>query len=166
MGNCLVHQERVIKIMKLDGKILEHKSPLQVHRVLSEFPGHAIADALPVTRHLPPHATMEGGHLYFLLPLPPPPPLLPVDDRDSKVSAMVVEEDGSHGSSRVVRIKLVVTKKELREMLRKGGVSADEMIASVMKRPEAADSAEDHASDGYRGWKPILESIPEGTDSS
>ncbi|XP_073158719.1 uncharacterized protein [Henckelia pumila] len=127
MGNLLVLQEKVVKVMKVDGKILEYKTPIQVHQVLSEFSHHAISDQLPVLKHMHPYAEMIRGHLYYLLPLPvSPPPVKHKKKKTVRFSDNLVDEIGQ--PTGVVRIKLVISKQELQTMLREGAVSVDEMI--------------------------------------
>ncbi|KAL5206376.1 hypothetical protein ABZP36_034585 [Zizania latifolia] len=59
----------------------------------------------------------------------------------------------------VVRVKLVVSKQELKKMLlHKEGISLDDMV-SLMQKQEADDQLQD----GCRGWRPALQSIPEGS---
>ncbi|KAK6126396.1 hypothetical protein DH2020_039846 [Rehmannia glutinosa] len=139
MGNCIVLQEKIVRVMKTDGKILEYKSPIKVHQVLSEFPHHAISDKLPVIKHLHPNTEMLQGHLYYLLPLPVPP-------------QPDVLELGDGGENGVVRIKVVISKQELQAILSNGGVSVDDVISKVQKKDDLVIS---------KGWSPTLESIPE-----
>ncbi|KAA8516722.1 hypothetical protein F0562_016772 [Nyssa sinensis] len=153
----LLDQEKVIKVMKTDGKILEYKAPMKVHQLLSEFSGHAISDALPVVQHLRTEAELLGGQLYYLLPLPVPPPEF--NKKMLRFSNSVVE--GEEGS-RVVRIKLVVSKQELEVMLRKGEVSIDDMISQLQKEKDMNGVAKFDDDGKCKGWKPLLESIPEG----
>lgn len=162
MGNCLVLQEKVVKVMKTDGKILEYKSPIKVHQVLSEFSQHAISDKLPVVKHMHPNAEMLQDHLYYLLPLPVPPQ--PIKKKTKKVVRFSDEilEDATPATG-VVRIKLVISKKELREMLSKGGISVDDMIPKLQKE-ESTIKAESYDGDDdviSKGWSPALERIPE-----
>lgn len=158
MGNCLVLEHKMIKIMKMDGKILEYKAPLQVHQVLSEFADHAISDELPVHRHLPSNTKMQRGRLYYLLP--PPLPSSNIDGEVSNESNPMVEPDQETG---VVRIKMVITKQELKELLAKGGLSVDQLISQLQNKP-STDGVAGDANERYRGWKPALKSIPEGSD--
>ncbi|KAL7247817.1 hypothetical protein ACSBR2_002682 [Camellia fascicularis] len=167
MGNCLVMQEKlIIKVMKTDGKVLEYKAPLKAHQVLSDFAGHAISGTLPVLRHLHPDDNMAGGHLYYLLPLPSPPPAV-AEKKRVRFANPEVEVGQESG---VVRIKLVISKQELEVMLRKGGFSIDEMVYDQLKRKQISlDDQKDHEFDDHvvddddhdDGWKPVLESIPE-----
>ncbi|KAL5710646.1 hypothetical protein ACHQM5_021185 [Ranunculus cassubicifolius] len=142
MGNCLVSENKFVQVMKIDGKILEYRSPLKVHQVVSEFPGHAISESLPVHRHLCSDTNMRSGHLYYLLP-----PLIPTKDvQDAKEPK---QETGP------VRIKIVITRQELKEILAKGVQSVDDVVSQLQNK-ERRDSNRDCS-----GWKPNLHSIPE-----
>ncbi|XP_021908610.1 uncharacterized protein LOC110822737 [Carica papaya] len=162
MGNCLVLEEKVVKVMRTDGKILEYKAPTNVHQVLSEFSGHAISDSFPDFRHLQPDTKLLGGNLYYLVPLP----LARQERKKKKVrfSNPEVEENGGQGSG-FVRIKLVISKQELQELLQKGGEESVHEIVSKIQSKQLRIKEIDHESDGgdtnCRGWKPVLESIPE-----
>lgn len=157
MGNCLVLREKVIKIMKPDGKILEYRAPMKVYQVLAEFSGHAISETASVMEHLRPESKLLGGHLYYLVRLPLPP------KKKKKVRfsdlELVDEADGEPKSktttSSVVRIKLVISKQQLQDMLRKGGVSVGDMVSKLHMDDDNVTHRQ-----GY--WKPVLESIPEG----
>ncbi|KAL2250784.1 uncharacterized protein LOC105174061 [Sesamum indicum] len=156
MGNCLVIEEKTVKVMKTDGKIIEYKSPIKVHQVLSEFSHHAISDKLPVVKHLHPNAEMLGGHLYYLLPLPVPVPApSPKKKKTVRFSDEVVE--GARRAPEVVRIKLVISKQELQAMMGSGGVSVEDVIAQV-QREGSINKIESGDTDR---WLPDLESIPE-----
>ncbi|KAF2307638.1 hypothetical protein GH714_030510 [Hevea brasiliensis] len=139
MGNCLVLQEKLIKVMKPDGKILEYKAPIRVQQVLSDFSGHAISDSLQAFQHLLPDTKLLGGNLYYLVPLPLPSP------KAKKKVRFSIPEDEDKKENRVVRIKLVISKQELQEMLQKEGVSVDSMISQLQdqQRVETVDTSED-----------------------
>ncbi|KAL6870945.1 hypothetical protein ACP4OV_014793 [Aristida adscensionis] len=64
-----------------------------------------------------------------------------------------------------VRVKLVISKQELRRMLvGKEGMSLDDMV-SLLRGGEAAGDDRGGGEQGCcGGWRPALESIPEGTD--
>lgn len=156
MGNCLVLQGNVIKIMKSDGKILEYQAPIKVQQVLSDFCDHAIADSLQAFQHLLPDTNLLGGRLYYLVPLQ-----LPSPAKKKKVRFSIPEDQevkDVQEKTSVVRIKLVISKQELEEMLRKGGVSVDDMVSQLhgQQRVQTVDIP-----DGVNTWKPVLESIPE-----
>jgi hypothetical protein len=60
-----------------------------------------------------------------------------------------------------VRVKLVISKQELKKMLDKEGVSLDDMV-SLVRKEQASDRERPEECCG--GWRPALESIPEGRD--
>ncbi|KAI5664740.1 hypothetical protein M9H77_24063 [Catharanthus roseus] len=160
MGNCIVLQKNVIKIIKPDGETLEYKAPIKVRQVLSEFAGHAISDKLPVIRHLHPEADMIGGREYYLLP---PAPVVPPQTGKSKITFPKPDEAAAQETG-VVRIKLVISKQELKAMLQKGGVTVSNMIPELQNE-EITNGVDSFRADDKMtstGWKPMLESIPEG----
>ncbi|EYU38637.1 hypothetical protein MIMGU_mgv1a020563mg [Erythranthe guttata] len=158
MGNCLVLEEKIVRVMKTDGKILEYKSPIKVHQILSEFSNHAISDKLPVLKHLHLNTEMVQNHLYYLLPLPPPIKTTTTTKTKKKKTVRfsddVIENHENRATGSVVRIKLVISKKELQAMLINGGVSVDDLISNQVQKEESTNG---------RGvsLSPALESIPE-----
>jgi len=58
-----------------------------------------------------------------------------------------------------VRVKLVISKRELKKMLDKQGMSLDDMVVSLMRKETS-----DHEQECCGGWRPALESIPESSD--
>ncbi|XP_057505600.1 uncharacterized protein LOC130788910 [Actinidia eriantha] len=161
MGNCFVKQENIIKVVKTDGKVLEYKAPIKAHQVLSDFPGHAISDTLPAARWLRPDDPLIGGHVYYLLPLQGPPDAV---DKKRVRFASPEREDGGGSTGGVVRIKVVMSKKELEVMLRKGGISLCDLVSHVENK-ESTDQNEEFGGEENigrcEGWKPVLKSIPE-----
>uniref|UniRef100_A0A6N2LFU8 Uncharacterized protein n=1 Tax=Salix viminalis TaxID=40686 RepID=A0A6N2LFU8_SALVM len=159
MGNCLVLQGDAIQIMKPDGKILEYQAPIKVQQVLSDFCDHAIADSHQALQHLLPDTSLVGGHLYYLVPLQFPSPV-----KKKKVRFSIPQDEevkDVQEKTREVRIKLVISKQELQEMLRMGGVSLDDMVSKLhgqqrVKKVDTPDGDGEH-----KGWKPVLETIPE-----
>lgn len=65
------------------------------------------------------------------------------------------EEEG------VVRIKLVLSRQEVEEMLRQGGISRGTMMSLLHREVSKNCSTEKRRSSE---WKPALERIPEGQD--
>ncbi|KAJ7971559.1 hypothetical protein O6P43_009572 [Quillaja saponaria] len=161
MGNCLVLQKNIVKIMKTDGKILEYKAPIRVQQVLAEFSGHAISGAVPVLRHLQPDTRLLGGQLYYLVPVPPPSQKVV----KKKVRFSIPEVLQNEKESGVVRVKLVITKQQLHDMLEKGGISVNKMVDQLQISEKGIDGDGGNmltkTDDGSQGWKPVLESIPE-----
>ncbi|PIN02520.1 hypothetical protein CDL12_24972 [Handroanthus impetiginosus] len=151
MGNCLVLQEKVVRVMKTDGKILEYKFPIKAHQVLSEFSHHAISDKLPVLKYLHPNDELRQGHLYYLLPLP-----VPTKNKNKKKNTKKktvrfsddVRDEPDRGTG-VVRIKVLIKKQELEAILSGGGVSIGDLVSKVQNEESSKE------------WFPALESIHE-----
>ncbi|KAK8489895.1 hypothetical protein V6N13_024964 [Hibiscus sabdariffa] len=159
MGNCLALQEKVIRVMKTDGKILEYQAPIKVQQVLSDFSGHALSDSFSGFRHLQPDAKLLPGLLYYLIPLPSP-------SRKSKKKKVrfsnIPEVKDEQAGPGVVRIKLILSKKELQELVQKG-VSVHDMASHLQsKQSTKGVDISDGDDDNCRiRWKPELESIAE-----
>ncbi|XP_054804280.1 uncharacterized protein LOC129307368 [Prosopis cineraria] len=154
MGNCLVLQENIVKIVKTDGKVLEYKAPIKVHQVLTQFSGHEISESLPVVRHLQPSTKLLRGQLYYLVPPAP-------KAAAKKVRFANPEVESEEEESRVVRIKVVISKKELQNMLCKGGISINNILPLVRDENGEDHDGEDKTDYGCQEWKPALETIPE-----
>ncbi|XP_060184522.1 uncharacterized protein LOC132614156 isoform X2 [Lycium barbarum] len=156
MGNCIVLQEKIVKVVKKDGKILEYKAPIKVHQVLSQFSGHVISNSLQVidNQHLQPDDDLLGGQIYYLLPqLPVQPPPKSAKKKVKFANDQLVEEEVKQ-KTEVVRIKIVITKKELQALLN----SEDGLIkVGDIKSTTIVD---DSTTNGIE-WKPVLDIIPE-----
>lgn len=157
MGNCIVLQAKVIRVIRTDGKILEYKAPMKVYQVLSEFKSHAISDSLPVVQHLHADADMHGGCLYYLLPEPAPPSPKPAK-RKVKFADQVEEEVHQQ-----IRIKLVISKQELKSMLSEEGISLNDIVCHLQNKGRCNDQINRSDDDEVisKGWKPMLDSVPE-----
>ncbi|KAK8540754.1 hypothetical protein V6N13_010367 [Hibiscus sabdariffa] len=140
MGNCLALEDKVIRVMKTDGKILEYQAPIKVQQVLSDYSGHALSDSFSGFRNLQPDGKLLPGLLYYLIPLPSP----------------------SRKSPGVVRIKLILSKKELQELVEKG-VSVHDMASHLQSKQstKGVDMSDGDEDKCIRRWKPELESIAE-----
>ncbi|CAN0847047.1 Uncharacterized protein At1g66480 [Linum grandiflorum] len=160
MGNCMVVEEKVLKVMRPDGKILEYSTPILAHEVLSDFPGQYSALSAVQQHILIPDAKLLGGKLYFLVPIPCSTPQLAVKKKTKKK-----EESEEKSGGGVVRIKLVISKQELEELLKRGGVSMRDMVSHLQGQQQqrmvkkVAEEEEEEENDD--DWKPSLESIPE-----
>ncbi|XP_062112767.1 uncharacterized protein LOC133823932 [Humulus lupulus] len=194
MGNCLVLEEKVIKVVKPDGKVLEYRSPIKTFEVLSEFSGHALSaetttsgSVLLNQHHLKPETRLLGGHLYYLVPVPLPAKKKtmkkvrftePEKEEEKKPEQETTAKINS-SSSKVVRIKLVISKQELQELLKGTGggsvLTVDDMVSKLHSdkkiKLDGSDDCDrfnlDDGDDDYDfqregcNWKPVLESIPE-----
>jgi hypothetical protein len=133
MGNCLVIQDR--KEIKVMS-VVDGEILKTLPPPISK--GHPDADALPAG---------DMGQLYRLFPA-----------AAGKAPSTVPEDQ-----SAVVRVKLVISKQELRRMLGKEdqAVSVDDMVALMRRRSEEQQRQEEISF--CRGWRPALHSIPEGS---
>lgn len=169
MGNCLVlyghnrvscfadvettKKRDIVQILKSDGEIFEFSTPVLVKDVLRKFSGFGIALARKNPLHLPPDFWLKLGSRYHLIPS--------VEELESVEESRVVDkEDG------VRRIKVVITKKQLQDLLSKEVLAAD--ILSVLRSEtyEGDDDDDDDDDSSTRIWKPKLESIPEEHETS
>lgn len=126
MGNCLRSQEKLVQIVKPDGKILEYKASIKVNDVLSEFQGHGLSEKLPVLQYLKPNIDLVAGRLYYLVPLPTQSPRV----KKKKVRFAEPEKVEERENERKhLTIKLVISKQELKEMLENGAVALDELVS-------------------------------------
>ncbi|XVF55731.1 hypothetical protein PTKIN_Ptkin06aG0060400 [Pterospermum kingtungense] len=162
MGNCLVLEEKVIRVMKTDGKILEYQAPIKVQQVLSDFSGHALSDSISGNfQHLQPDSKLLSGHLYYLIPVPSP----SQKSKKKKVrfSNPEVTSDKQESPAGVIRIKLVISKQELQELLQRGVSVHDMASVSRIQSEQSTNGIDtsDDAGDNCRGWKPVLDSIAE-----
>lgn len=76
----------------------------------------------------------------------------------AKAAAAAAAAAAADTAGGVVRVKLVISKQQLKKMLHKDGVSLDDMV-SLMQR-----EASEQEMISCRGWRPALKSIPEGSD--
>ncbi|KAL6905619.1 hypothetical protein ACP4OV_003220 [Aristida adscensionis] len=134
MGNCLVIQDKKeIKIMRVDGS-----------KVVSvPSPSLEVLERRPFAEPLP------GNGISGVLP--------PV----KSPAAVAVAAAADPGAG--VRVKLVISKQELKKMLDKEGMSLDDMV-SLMRREAGDDGRGGEQEDCCGGWRPALESIPEGSE--
>uniref|UniRef100_A0ACD5YKL2 Uncharacterized protein n=1 Tax=Avena sativa TaxID=4498 RepID=A0ACD5YKL2_AVESA len=134
MGNCLVIQDRKeINVMSVVDGEILKALPAPPSK------GDADADALPAG---------DMGQLYRLFPA-------------AAVKAPSAAADDDQGA--VVRVKLVISKQELRRMLGKDeqALSMDDMVTLMRRRSEEQQRQQQISC--CRGWRPALHSIPEGS---
>lgn len=182
MGNCLQSvraelskeiEEQFIKIRKADGRILECRGPLLVKDLLLDHDFHAVVNCENSCHNLSPEYELLPGHIYFLVP-----------NNSSVVSSndggIMFNEKAQEGplkppggkvlleNNGVVRVKLVITKRQLEEMLSKSlsnkKTSIEDMIVAFQSKSQLRESVHEDPSVKpiYSGWRPSLESISEG----
>lgn len=153
MGNCVApckpskglcitdvagKRERVLQVVKMDGKVLEFSTPTIVKDILVNFSGTGIGLSKEASEHLPPNYELKTGKVYYMLPADIS--STPHDDVDIGVK----------------RIKIVITKQQLQDLLTKQ-ISVEDVLLGLEK--QTCDSL-----DSPKNWKPKLESIPEGSE--
>lgn len=143
--------------MKIDGKVLEYKSPTKVNQVLSEFRDHAVSDTMPVLQYLEPNVELKAGHLYHLIPLSTQSPKL--GKKKVRFSEPEVAE-GRESKSSSIRIKLVISKQELKEIVENGVISTDGIVPEPHEEKLGMEELDEHRH-GSKAWEPALRSIPE-----
>ncbi|EOY23688.1 hypothetical protein QUC31_008382 [Theobroma cacao] len=148
-GSCLgavnAKPEKVLQVVKIDGKILEFRAPILVKDVLVKFSGSGIGLSKTVTQHLPLDFELKMGKVYYILPSEDPVGA-PTPERISSVG-------GTQQTGGVRRIKVVIRKQELQQLLTKQ-ISVEEVLAGLEK-------SNGNFVGSPRNWKPKLESISE-----
>ncbi|XP_059434676.1 uncharacterized protein LOC132167683 [Corylus avellana] len=129
---------RVLQVVKMDGKVLEFSTPTTVKDILVNFSGTGIGLSKEASEHLPPNYELKMGKVYYMLPADIS--STPHDDVDIGVK----------------RIKIVITKQQLQDLLTKQ-ISVEDVLLGLEK--QTCDSL-----DSPKNWKPKLESIPEGSE--
>lgn len=145
-------QGEAVKIVKSDGKVLEFTTPTLVKDVLVNFTGFVIGssqDASHHHHHLSPDFELKMGQVYYMLPSPQPPALPPPHS---------FMED-SHKSSNTRRVRIVLTKKQLQQLLAEQ-VSMEELIMQQLEKTTLCSNLESSST-----WKPALAAIPEGNEA-
>ncbi|XP_011043765.1 PREDICTED: uncharacterized protein LOC105139129 [Populus euphratica] len=147
IGSCIriaeANQEKVLQVVKTDGKVLEFSTPILVRDILVNYSGSGIGlTQEDIEHHLPPGYELKLGNVYYILPSAPV--ISPVID---------VREDQASGG--VKKIKVVITKQQLQHLLTKE-ISVEEVLLGLEQKSSSLDSP--------RNWKSNLEPIPEGSE--
>lgn len=134
MGNCLGRceiypglsivvsgmskQSKVVRVVKLDGKIIEFSSPILVKDVLKNFPELHLgaSNEASESEHLCPDYELRAGRLYFLLRS---------QCGSSSNGSSIGNSEMASGSKRV---KIVITRKQL-EMLVSKQISLEDVLS-------------------------------------
>uniref|UniRef100_A0A0C9RS79 TSA: Wollemia nobilis Ref_Wollemi_Transcript_15479_650 transcribed RNA sequence n=1 Tax=Wollemia nobilis TaxID=56998 RepID=A0A0C9RS79_9CONI len=161
MGNCLQTRvfaepcQKLVKVVKMDGKLLEYAPPLLARDVLMEGNNH---DCLLVHSSDVHHALLldqklEGGQIYGLIPSSNDNHLGSESQSKTcnKESIEVEEKDG-------FRVKMVLSKQELKALLSEKG-ARDKLVAELLVKRRIQGEREVCAASGR--WRPCLERILE-----
>lgn len=165
MGNCLVlykpttrscdgaaedKNHKVLKIVKIDGKVLELKSPITVNDLLANFSGFGVSVSESASQNLPSTYKLKVGKKYYLRPFLNSTGII----SPTNTSSPVETEEAAEG---VKRIKVVITKQQLQELLSKQ-ISVEDVLSGLGVGGRTTSSCVDSAS---TCWKPKLEPIEE-----
>lgn len=173
MGNCLdlgrgivmsrEIEEQFIKIKKVDGKILEYRGRLFVKDLLRDYDGHAVSNCESSRSHqLSPEYELLPGQIYYLVPNN----TRDVSSNDGGINNF--NEKGQEGAMKpegdngVVRLKIVITKRQLEEMLSKSLSNKNTSIEDMIVEFQSKSREDPSVKPSYSGWRPSLESISEG----
>ncbi|XP_041013871.1 uncharacterized protein LOC121257069 [Juglans microcarpa x Juglans regia] len=141
---------RVLQVVKMDGKILEFSTPILVKDMMVNFSGSGIGLSKDASENLPPNYELKIGKTYYMLPsLSSGSPT----STTAEISS-IADKDKANG---VKRIKIVITKQQLQELLTKQ-ISVEDFM-SGLEKPTSVSHV-----DSSTNWKPKLESIPEGSE--
>ncbi|XP_068649599.1 uncharacterized protein [Aristolochia californica] len=156
MGNCLYVEsskpntdnsgdERILRVVKKDGKILEYTKSIPVKDVLLDFDHCGIGLTQNASQLLPLNHELKVGQLYYLLPS--------VGEKESDEETPA---DGSVGGDGIKRIKVVITKQQLQQLMSKK-LSMEEVLSGLQ-------GCLWNDVDSETTWKPKLDTIPEGSE--
>ncbi|KAL2226890.1 UNVERIFIED_CONTAM: hypothetical protein Sindi_2047700 [Sesamum indicum] len=123
----------------MDGKVMEFTAPLLVKELLMNFEGFGVMSSRRSSKHLPLSFELKLGGTYYLLPSEAP----------VQLKHTVAAEPEPNAA--VKRIKVVITKKQLQDLLAKK-ISVGKIILGTDKTCSFDSTA---------NWKPTLTSIPE-----
>ena len=144
MGNCLALQNcipssgsEIVRVAKLDGKILEFSSPILVKDVLANFPALEIGVSKEASENLSPDVELTPGRLYHFRPASP----------------NVSYSPNTEPAGGLKRVKIVITKHQLEQLVTKQ-ISLEDVLSEIQNK----------SVDLPTNWKPNLDSIPEGNE--
>ncbi|XP_023540170.1 uncharacterized protein LOC111800623 [Cucurbita pepo subsp. pepo] len=176
MGNCVlkVAGERVdvVKVVTVDGGIMELYAPITAECITGEYPGHAIFTSRSIFSEPLLHKDeLHAGQVYYLLPLNPYKPSAKIEaDAPSVVSTpyrmstcesqnAVAKKRAAEGEAEVFpkysstgvwKVKLVICPEQLSEILKQGNRTEEliENVRTVAKCGNGVGSAasSDHSS--------------------
>ena len=160
MGNCLFlcvpSKRKILWVEKMDGKMIQFQGPILVKDVLANFSGLGVGVSRESPQNLPSDYELKSGKVYHLLPSS----VSSGDSSSSSVGATEVSSMADDGekkkttttTSGMTRIKVVITKQQLQELLSKK-TSLEELLLSQSVFPSSPGN-----------WKPKLDPIPEGIE--
>ncbi|XP_051142474.1 uncharacterized protein LOC127259293 [Andrographis paniculata] len=125
-----------LQVVKMDGNIIRLQEPLLVRELLADHQGFGLKSSRDSPNLLPPSFELQLGRTYYLLP--------------AKIQPGVKIDAAESNTAAVKRIKVVISKQQLQELLAKKTSLENLVIGMDSSTPN---------------WKPSLSSIPEETES-
>uniref|UniRef100_A0A803L2C5 Uncharacterized protein n=1 Tax=Chenopodium quinoa TaxID=63459 RepID=A0A803L2C5_CHEQI len=131
VGGSTSNQDKVLQVMNVhDRKILEFRAPIKVKDLLKNYPNFYVGLFKEATQPLPLEYKLEVGKIYYLLPCFSATILEPnnIGDVSSSSSPIPKPRNG------VVRIKMVITRKQLRQLLSSQAMRVETMLLEIGKK--------------------------------
>ncbi|GLJ31756.1 hypothetical protein SUGI_0638760 [Cryptomeria japonica] len=164
-------EKQLIKVMRMDGKMLEYSPPLVVRDLLMENgyqQNFMVVHSEKVGDGLPMDYKLVGGELYYLIPSH-----IGADQKGFSAQRSCacggkerVEDVGSSCGGAVkteigMRIKILVSKKQLKDLLSNGYLKEKVVDELLVKQFESKALHQGASFVPTREWRPCLERIPE-----
>lgn len=163
-------ENRSIKLISVDGKVMRFKRRVYVKEIVEKCPEHGIFDAGSVkslgarllSSPLDHNSELQQGHLYYLTPLPSAGSRLEELEQNNKSHPEIISTITSIDGSRVLRVKLRMRKEDVVSFLNSNNISFAENFV-VNEAPSSARGQPSQTSGSVftSQWKPSLGTIPE-----
>ncbi|CAB4289042.1 unnamed protein product [Prunus armeniaca] len=140
MVNCFVlsKQEKVLRVVKTDGKVLEFRAPTFVKDMLMNFSGSGISVSKQASELLPPNYKLKLGKVYYMIPL------LGSVASDAISAGIISSVDVTEKDRAATRrIKIFITKQQLQELLTKK-ISVQEVLSASGLEQKSSYPNQDH----------------------
>ncbi|KAM6555272.1 hypothetical protein CsatB_002291 [Cannabis sativa] len=147
----LVYKDKVIRVMKIDGKVLSFTKPILVQDVLVRI-NYGVTNNISLSKEilsskkLPLDYELKLGKVYYVIPFSSS-----KSNNEKNPCGISSSIEGNNNLGGVKRIKIVITKQQLKELLNKK-ISMDDVVISSLENDKSYFNG---------NWKPKLESIPE-----
>ena len=158
---ALMKKNRILQIIKVDGKILEFTNPLIVRDLLVNHPNYYVGMFKEATQPLPLDHKLKIGKIYYLLPS-----FDHTNSDDILQNAKTREIDDQREKTMIsTTIKVVITKEQLQQILRKQG-GVEELLLGVIPSNKKFSRFEGSSSSSTSSFIRFskLASIPEEGD--
>ncbi|KAL2921687.1 hypothetical protein RDABS01_013178 [Bienertia sinuspersici] len=155
----LLKEKRTLQIIKVDGKMLEFKSPVIVRDLLVSYPDFYVGVFKNATQALPLDYKLKIGEIYYLLPSVTGDHTTTTTSSSANDEDARTEMDSTTTKTTTTTIKVVITKEQLQQILCSKQGRMEELLLGVVANKKVWSSENCSSST----WFPKLESIPEGS---